>query len=76
MKSLIETIAKALVDHPDDVYIDANEDDQKVTYVLKVHPDDVGKVIGKQGRVATAIRTVVNSAASQHDKRVYVKIDD
>jgi uncharacterized protein len=76
MKSLIETIAKALVDYPDHVHITEKEDEQKVTYVLTVHPDDMGKVIGKRGRVATAIRTVVHSAASQHDKRVYVEISD
>lgn len=76
MKSLLETIAKALVDYPDHVRISETVEEHKVTYVLTVHPDDMGKMIGKQGRVATAIRTVVNSAASQHDKRVYVKIGD
>ncbi|HHY74600.1 MAG TPA: KH domain-containing protein [Bacillus bacterium] len=74
MIDLIETIVKSLVDHPDDVVISQQEDDRKVTYHLTVHKDDVGKVIGKQGRIAKAIRTVVYAAASNESKRIHLEI--
>lgn len=74
MKDLITVIAKALVDHPDEVKVNAVEDDRSITYELSVHPDDVGKVIGKQGRIAKALRTVVTSAAVKESKRVSVEI--
>lgn len=77
MKQLIETIVKPLVDYPEDVRVDKDEQDKKVTYKLSVHAEDMGKVIGKQGRVAKAIRTIVYSAAgSHHGKRVFVDIID
>lgn len=76
MTSLIETIVKPLVDYPADVKVEEQEDERQVTYILTVHQEDVGKVIGKQGRVAKAIRTVVNVAASQQGKKVYVKIQE
>ena len=56
--------------------MEEQEDERQVTYILTVHQEDVGKVIGKQGRVAKAIRTVVNAAASQQGKKVYVKIQE
>ncbi|MNP82912.1 hypothetical protein D3C76_1816940 [compost metagenome] len=74
MKDLITVIAKALVDHPDEVQVKAVEDDRSITFELSVHPDDVGKVIGKQGRIAKALRTVVTSAAVKESKRVTVEI--
>lgn len=74
MKQLIMVIAKALVDHPDEVRVHEVEEDQVVVYHLLVHPSDVGKVIGKQGRIAKALRTVVTSAAVKHQKRVAVEI--
>ncbi|MCS7459508.1 KH domain-containing protein [Paenibacillus doosanensis] len=74
MKDLITVIAKALVDHPDEVKVNAVEDDRNITFELSVHPDDVGKVIGKQGRIAKALRTVVTSAAVKESKRVSVEI--
>ncbi|MFE5319627.1 KH domain-containing protein [Paenibacillus sp. NPDC056579] len=74
MKDLITVIAKALVDHPDEVKVNAVEDDRSITFELSVHPDDVGKVIGKQGRIAKALRTVVTSAAVKESKRVSVEI--
>ncbi len=52
MKDLILVIAKRLVDHPDDVRVNTVEDERNITFELSVHPDDVGKVIGKQGRIA------------------------
>ncbi|MBB3109365.1 hypothetical protein FHS18_001417 [Paenibacillus phyllosphaerae] len=74
MKELVLVIAKALVDHPEDVRVDVKEDDRGTVYQLSVHPGDVGKVIGKQGRIAKALRTVVSSAAVKSDKRVMVDI--
>lgn len=74
MKDLITVIAKALVDHPDEVNVKVVEQDNAVTYELSVHPNDVGKVIGKQGRIAKALRTVVTSAAVKEKKRVNVEI--
>lgn len=74
MIDLIETIVKSLVDHPDDVVINQQEDDRKITYNLTVHKDDVGKVIGKQGRIAKAIRTVVYAAATNESKRIHLEI--
>lgn len=77
MEQLIETIIKPLVDFPDDVRVKVDEVDSKVTYKLTVNPEDMGKVIGKQGRVAKAIRTIVYSAAKgHHQKRVFVDIVD
>ncbi|WJH33244.1 KH domain-containing protein [Paenibacillus aurantius] len=75
MKDLVTVIAKALVDHPEDVHVKEVEDSQGVVYRLSVNPSDVGKVIGKQGRIAKALRTVVTSAAVKENKRVSVEID-
>ncbi|MBQ8934691.1 MAG: KH domain-containing protein [Lachnospiraceae bacterium] len=75
MKELVEVIAKALVEHPDEVVV-TEETRGKVTKVdLKVAPSDMGKVIGRQGRIAKAIRTVVKAAASIDDEIVDVNID-
>ncbi|MEF2965255.1 KH domain-containing protein [Paenibacillus sp. M1] len=74
MEQLVGVIAKALVDHPDDVRVSVVEKEHLIVYELSVHPDDVGKVIGKQGRIAKALRTVVASAAVKMDKRVTVDI--
>ncbi|WP_019120470.1 KH domain-containing protein [Brevibacillus massiliensis] len=74
MKELVETIAKALVDHPEEIRVNAVEKDRLVVFELSVHPEDMGKIIGKQGRIAKALRTVVNAAAVQADKRVTVEI--
>lgn len=74
MKELIELIAKALVDHPDQVRVTEQVKENTIVYQLSVAPDDMGKVIGKQGRVAKALRTVVGSAAVKVDKRVVVEI--
>jgi len=71
---LVEYIAKALVDHPENVVVNQIEGEQSVILELKVDPEDMGKVIGKQGRIAKAIRTVVKAAAAKEGKRVVVEI--
>lgn len=77
MEQLVEVLAKALVDNPDAVEVTRREDDSAVVLELHVAPEDMGKVIGKQGRIAKAIRTVVKAAASREDsKRVVVDIID
>ncbi|AUJ26706.1 MULTISPECIES: KH domain-containing protein [Virgibacillus] len=74
MKALIETIVTSLVDHPEDIVITETEEETKIVYHLSVHPEDVGKVIGKNGRIAKAIRTVVYAAKTNSNKRVYLDI--
>lgn len=74
MKELVEVIAKALVDYPDDVVVTETQKDDNTVIELKVAPSDMGKVIGKQGRIAKAIRSVVKAAASKDDKKVTVEI--
>jgi predicted RNA-binding protein YlqC (UPF0109 family) len=74
MKELLEVIARYLVDSPDSVKVDETEKDGSTLLELKVAPDDMGKVIGKQGRIARAIRTVVKASAIHDDKRVIVEI--
>jgi len=77
MKQLIETIVKPLVDYPEEVRVECDENANRIVYKLSVHSEDMGKVIGKQGRVAKAIRTIVYSAASSHHKKkTYVDILD
>jgi len=76
MKELVETIAKALVDHPDEVRVTETEDEETVTLALSVHGSDMGKVIGKQGRVAKSIRSVVNAAGQHQKKRIRLDIVD
>ncbi|CDQ40140.1 MULTISPECIES: KH domain-containing protein [Virgibacillus] len=74
MRALIESIITSLVDHPEDIKITETEENAKMVYHLSVHPDDVGKVIGKNGRIAKAIRTVVYAAKTDSNKRVYLDI--
>lgn len=74
MKDLIEVIAKGLVDYPDQVRVVQVEREYSVSYELSVSPEDMGKIIGKQGRIAKAIRTVVTAAAANSDKRVSLEI--
>ncbi|MDP4162646.1 MAG: KH domain-containing protein [Bacillota bacterium] len=76
MKLLIETIVKPLVDFPEDVHVNVNEEDQRVTYQLSVNKIDMGKVIGKQGRVAKAIRTVVYAAGASQQKKIFLEISE
>ncbi|MGE5629385.1 MAG: KH domain-containing protein [Solirubrobacterales bacterium] len=74
MKELVETIAKSLVDNPSMVQVTEVLGEQSVILELRVAPEDMGKVIGKQGRIAKAIRTVVKAAAIKENKRVVVEI--
>ena len=74
MKQLIELIAKSLVDNPAMVIVNEKNDGETLVYELSVADDDMGKVIGKQGRIAKAIRSVVKAAAAKEDKRVVVDI--
>ncbi len=69
MKALVEVIAKALVDNPDEVVVTEKENGRNLTLELHVAPSDMGKVIGKQGRIAKAIRTVVKAAAMEDNNR-------
>lgn len=74
MGELVEYIAKSLVDYPELVTVNEVEGSQSLIIELKVAPEDMGKVIGKQGRIAKAIRTVVKAAATKDNKRVIVEI--
>lgn len=74
MKELVEVIAKALVDHPDEVAVTETEGENEIVLNLTVAPSDMGKVIGKQGRIAKAIRSVVKAASSKTEKKVIVEI--
>ena len=74
MKELVRVIAVSLVDYPDEVVVTDKETENSIILELHVAPDDMGKVIGKQGRIAKAIRSVVKAAAAKEDKRVVVDI--
>ncbi|MCR5420245.1 MAG: KH domain-containing protein [Lachnospiraceae bacterium] len=76
MKELVEIIAKSLVDKPDEVVVTQREDDNAIIVELKVAQSDMGKVIGKQGRIAKALRTVVKAASAKETKKVIVDILD
>ncbi len=75
MKELVEVIAKALVDHPDQVTVTETEREDAVLVELSVAPTDMGKVIGKSGKIAKAIRSVVKAASVDSEKKVIVEID-
>ena len=74
LKTTLRDIAAAIVDHPDDVNVVSEETETTITLTLRVHPDDMGMVIGRQGRIAKAIRTVIKAASAGIDKRVTVDI--
>ena len=74
MKELVEVIAKALVDHSEEVFVTEKDTEEALVVELKVADDDMGKVIGKQGRIAKSIRSVVKAAASKDDRKVIVDI--
>ncbi len=74
MKELVEVIAKSLVDHPEAVIVDEKQEGQQTVLELHVAEDDMGKVIGRQGRIAKALRTVVKAAATRENTKVTVEI--
>ena len=74
MKELVEVVAKALVNHPEEVVVNEKVDGKNIVVELHVADSDMGKVIGKQGRIAKAIRTVVKAASSKDNTRVDVEI--
>lgn len=76
MKELVEVITKALVDHPEEVVVTEREEKKTCVLEVRVADADMGKVIGKQGRIAKAIRSVVKAAAAKEDKKVVVDIMD
>jgi hypothetical protein len=75
VKEVVEILAKALVDNPDQVIVDQNATERTVHLQLTVAPEDMGKVIGKQGKIANAIRTIVKAAAVKDGRRIIVDID-
>ena len=74
MKELVEVIAKSLVEHPEEVVVTQREGGNSILVELKVAPSDMGKVIGRQGRIAKAIRSVVKAASSKYEQKVVVEI--
>lgn len=74
MKELLEVIAKNLVDRPEQVQITETRNERALVLELKVAPEDMGKVIGKQGRIAKAIRTLVKASGVHEDKKIIVEI--
>lgn len=76
MTELLAELARRLVDHPDAVRVEEVEDDEGLLLRLHVAPEDVGKVIGRQGRIARALRTVVRASAGRGDRRVQLEIVD
>ena len=74
MKALVESIVTPLVDFPEDIVVTETEEEAKIIYHLTVNKDDVGKVIGKNGRIAKAIRTIVYAAKIDANKRIYLDI--
>lgn len=75
MKEIVEVIAKAIVNHPSEVQVEEERRGSTVVLKLRVAPDDMGKVIGKQGRIAKAIRMVMKAAATRENVKVIVDID-
>ena len=74
MKELVEAIAKALVDHPENVQVRSIDGEQVTVLELRVHPDDLGKVIGRQGRTAKSMRTILGAAGMKLRKRLTLEI--
>lgn len=74
MKEIVEIIAKSLVDHPEQIVVEETSDERGVVFQLHVAPEDMGKVIGRQGRIAKAMRTVVKAAATRENQKITVEI--
>lgn len=75
-ESTLEFVARQLVDHPDDVRVETVEEDRQTVLNLHVHDEDLGKVIGKHGRTAKALRTLLKAAGSLEDRNITVEIVD
>jgi predicted RNA-binding protein YlqC (UPF0109 family) len=76
LKELLIFLAQSIVDDPDQVTVDLSQGDRADILTLKVAPDDMGKVIGKKGRIATALRTIVRAAATREGKHIIIEIVD
>ena len=76
MKDLLEYVVKSLVNNPDSVQIDESENDGEVVFEVRVAPEDMGRIIGKGGRIAKAVRTLMKAASFKENKRVNVEIID
>jgi len=74
VKRLVEVIAKSLVDYPDEVQVNEKIDEDSIVYELHVAANDMGKIIGKQGKTVKALRTVVNAAAVKDNKKISIEI--
>ena len=74
MKQLIEAIVKPIVDYPENVKVEKEESINRIVYKLSVHPEDMGKVIGRQGKIAKAIRVLMKAYAVKENKKVNVEI--
>jgi len=74
VKRLVEVIAKSLVDYPDEVHVNEKIDEDSIVYELHVATNDMGKIIGKQGKTVKALRTVVNAAAVKDNKKISIEI--
>ena len=74
MKELLEVIARGLVEKPEEVTVTMTEDENEILLQLSVAEEDMGKVIGKQGKIARAIRTIVRASAAETDKKIMVEI--
>jgi predicted RNA-binding protein YlqC (UPF0109 family) len=75
-QEFLEYLVTSIVDHPDDVYIDRQVDELGVLLTLSVHPDDMSQIIGKMGRTASAIRTLLRIVGMKHESRVNLKINE
>jgi hypothetical protein len=76
MNELIEYIVKKLAKHPESIQLNCQENDKSLDFTLKLHPDDIGKVIGRQGRTISAIRTLLNVAATKYGKKATLEIEN
>jgi uncharacterized protein len=74
LKDLAEYLIKSLADHPDEVVLEEREEDDNILIELKISPEDLGKIIGKNGNTINAIRTVLQTAASSHKKRAKLEV--
>lgn len=75
MKELVEFIVKNIVAHPESVQVTETEKERETVYIVKIAEDDFGRIIGRSGKVATAIRTVLKTSAKKQNKRVFVKFE-